>query len=527
MKKLIVLGLFGLLIMVSTVHAQQLDFKASGFIDAQSFWMVNTTQGNPAAGLYNTLPAAYLPPANPFASGVALNRKVAFMESRARLKFDAIMGKELSGTIFFEMDSQPWGNAPGGQGGQISERNTYGYWGGDRAAVEIKNVYIDFGLPYFGIPVPMSFRIGEQGLYIRPNLVMNTDGMAVKGALKIDPVTVEGTWGKAWEGDVAAADDADVYALHVNANVSTFKIGAYGIYYNMNTYPFAVSSNVGGIAGLPNSLKSLINGTQQAGIWWWGAYADGKAGPVNLNLDFVYDYGKVESKQSIVEDVKYRGWMARAKVDLPWEQFNFGFVGAYASGADTEKTSSSGLAGSVTPQGNISSKVKSFVTPVGSEAAPAFDESIVFYATGVNRGDSGIGNTFNYNQLSRGPMGGTWFAKLYGSYKVTPWYKLTLQGLYIGDTTKHGNTIGNAVSAVLNPATKQVLLKNSSNIGWEGDIINEIQIYKNLKYIVAFGYLLAGSALDLNVPNAAGQPTLRNISMRNPWALTTNLTYNF
>lgn len=288
MKKLIVLSLFGLLIMAfSTVHAQQLDFKASGFIDAQSFWMVNTTPGNAAAGIYNTLPAAYQPSINPRANP-ALDRKVAFMESRARLKFDAIMGKELSGTIFFEMDSQPWGNAPGGQGGQISERNSYGYWGGDRAAVEIKNVYIDFGLPYFGIPVPISFRIGEQGIYIRPNIVANTDGMAITGKLNLDPVTIEGRWGKALEGDPAAADDADFYSLQVNAKVGTFNIGGYSIYFNMNTYPFFVSSNVP-IAGFPSTLRPLIQGTQQAAMWWWGAYADGKAGPVNLNFDLVYD----------------------------------------------------------------------------------------------------------------------------------------------------------------------------------------------------------------------------------------------
>ena len=54
-----------------------------------------------------------------------------------------------------------------------------------------------------------------------------------------------------------------------------------------------------------------------------------------------------------------------------------------------------------------------------------------------------------YAQASKGPFGGTWFAKLYGSYKVTPWYKVTLQGLYIGDTTKHGNTFGTARDGAL------------------------------------------------------------------------------
>ncbi len=79
---------------------------------------------------------------------------MAFWESRARLKFDAIYGPELSGTFFFEFDSQPWGNASGGT------RNSYGYWGGDRASLEIKNIYFDFGVPV--IPIPITVRIGEQ-----------------------------------------------------------------------------------------------------------------------------------------------------------------------------------------------------------------------------------------------------------------------------------------------------------------------------------------------------------------------------
>ena len=60
-------------------------------------------------------------------------------------------------------------------------------------------------------------------------------------------------------------------------------------------------------------------------------------------------------------------------------------------------------------------------------------------------GGIGIAENTNYNQLSKGAFGGTWFAKLYGSAKLTPWYKVTFQGLYIGDTTKNGNTFGSAV----------------------------------------------------------------------------------
>ncbi len=301
MKKFIVLSAIGLLMAFAvTVQAQQLEFKASGFIDAQSDWYVNTTPGWTSApiynawnqGNYNTFSQTQIPTIDPKAKN-ALDKKVGFMESRARLKFDAIMGKELSGTFFFEFDSQPWGNFPGGNGAVISERNTFGYWSADRAALEIKNIYIDVGLPYFGIPVPMAFRIGSQPFAIRPNIFQYTDGMGVLGKITVDPVVIQPLWAKPWEGDISSADDVDVYGLEAYANISGFKLGGYFQYWNMNTYPLWMSSNVGGVSGLPASLKSALAGTFKADMWWLGVYADGKAGPVNLNFDFIYDYGKV------------------------------------------------------------------------------------------------------------------------------------------------------------------------------------------------------------------------------------------
>jgi hypothetical protein len=112
-------------------------------------------------------------------------------------------------------------------------------------------------------------------------------------------------------------------------------------------------------------------------------------------------------------------------------------------------------------------------------------------------------------------MGGLWWGKLYGSYKLTPEYKVTLQGLYIGDTTKNGNTWGNARKA------DGVTYRDDKDIGWEIDLLNEIQIYKSLKFEIALGMLFAGDAMDFNVSGA------NNDSFKNPWGVTTRLTYTF
>ena len=74
--------------------------------------------------------------------------------------FNANMGKELSGTIYFEMDGNPYGASPGSPDPAAGQRNVLTAWSADRAAVEIKWLYFDVAVPV--IPVPITLRIGQQ-----------------------------------------------------------------------------------------------------------------------------------------------------------------------------------------------------------------------------------------------------------------------------------------------------------------------------------------------------------------------------
>jgi len=530
MKKLIVLFVSGLLILTfgAGVFAQdKLEFKASGFMEATSFWYRNIPDiRQPKGGIITPLPQPWWPESTfvpPTAANIATwgawDRNQAYWEYRAYLRFDAVYGKALSGTFLFELDSTRWGDYA--VGADASQRGQMGYWTADRNAIEIKNVYFDASLPYIGIPVPMNVRVGLQPIGVRPNMCIITDGMGITGGIKIDPVTIMPIYAKALEGRDASSDDVDVYGLHVNAKVATLTFGVYGVNYNMNTYPlnaFAAAPAYG------------ISPNYDANFWWFGFYTDGKIGPINLNFDFVYDRGKVEARSNTAlpvgasDDVKYRGWATRLKIDYPWDKFNFGGVFMYASGADMRKTSAGGYPGQVVWDdpgiGNRwSRKVGSYVIPPGSEQWAAFQESIVFYAPQMSASSTPIGyfaGAGEYtNQVTRGAIGGTWMAKLYGSFKATPWYKVTFQALYIGDTTKHGNTVGDAVKLTGR-------LRDDKTIGWELDLINEINIYKNLKWDIYGGLLFAGDALDQKIQNAN-----LNDSPKNPWLIGTKLRYDF
>ena len=516
MKKFTVLWLAGLLVLAlgATGYAQapKLDFRASGMIDVGTYYMENVPPYFPAAGIRGISPVVSTFNAAGFPIN-GLDKKQAYMDTRMHLRFDAVMGKELSGTVMFEMDATRWGGVSNATA-FMRESGNFGSWATDRTAVEIKNIYMNVGLPYFGIPVPMTMSIGAQPLLIRPAFFVYTDGTGITGAIKADPVTIIPYYFKALEGLDWNADDVDVWGLQANAKLGTVTIGAYGLFYNMNTFPFQVGAP---IAGFPATLQPTINGTMKSHMWWFGAYADGKLGPVNFNFDFVYDHGRAYSVISDVQNVAYRGWQTRLKIDFPWEKLNFGVIGMYATGSDAEKTSANGLPGSTTSTGENSWKVGSYVVPVGSEMGPINGESVVVYSMEAGAsGGAGLAEQANYNQLSRGAFGGTWFAKAYGSFKVTPSYKVTVQGLYIGDTTKNGNTLGTAVI----PGT--TVPRDDSRIGIELDLINEYMLYKNLRLYAGAGYLWKGKALDLRRGTTTG-----NFSMNNPWAIRTGIRYMF
>jgi hypothetical protein len=507
MKKFIALSILGLLILAfsATVYAQpKLEFKASGSINMETYWYQNVPRLNGGAAItgmsanYNTVGAN------------AWNRKNAWLDTRGSIAFDFIMGKELSGRLAFEIDSTHWGDADGSRG-------ALGFWTTDRNAVEVKHLYFDVAIPYFGIPVPIMMRFGAQPLAMRPFVFLSNDGMGITTTIKADPATIMAYWFKAVEGGDWTADDVDVYGLHGNAKIGPVTVGGYGFFYNMNSYPFSVSTPVtitdsgGDTATLPITTAAPGR-AYRADMWWLGVYADGKLGPVNLNFDFIYDRGKVEDRVNVgFSDLKYRGWMTKVKIDFPWEMFNFGVQGLYGSGADLNKTAANGLPNAT------ASKVGSFVVPPGSEAGPASsnDSSVMLSVHAGAAGGLGFANNLNGNTLNRGPVGGIWWAKLYGSVKPTPWYKVTLQGLYIGDTTKHGNTLGTARKS------DGVTLRDDKGIGWELDLINEFNVYANLKFDVAGGALFRGDAL------AMWDGVSDNKKFRIPWVFTTRLTYSF
>jgi len=507
MKRFIMLSLFGLLVVALTAPAYaQVEWKSSGQIDTNYFYYRNIFK---SGTLYGTV-------ADQTGSGTGLPESYnksgqQYMNTRGRLKLDAQAGKEVTGTIYFEMDSTRWGetgNAASATAAQKGQNGQAGQWKADQTAVEIKNLFFTFGVPYFGVPVPMTVKLGVQPVAVRPEMVLATDGAGATFGFKLDPVNIEAAWFKQVHNfDFKTNDDSQSFSLLGTARVDKLTLGAYGVYFNMRTYPFNKGAST-----------SATDPSSKAGMYWLGAYADGKVGPMDMKADFVHDNGKVKpyGSATTAQDVKYSGYAARLRLLYPWEMFEFQLLGMYATGPDAERTSQTGLPGSTVGSGSgTSDKYGGYVIPPGSEENSSWGENSMAIMYGnflLGRSPDFTGSSSS--QLSRGAIGGTWTVQGKVGYKVAPWYKISLAGAYIGDTTKNGNTIGNARNS------DGTTLRDDSTIGWEVALMNEIQIYKNLKWDVMLGWMFAGDAFDQ-------WGTGGNVYPRDPYMAGTRLNFTW
>ena len=499
MKKFVFLSLIGFLILGMGATSYAMDYKFRGLLDFSHIYGVNIL--NPPYEVTGNFWGDRVASTSGYtgfrsAEDGARDKTRSYTTQRARLRFDAVASKELMGTIYFEMDSERWGEVSG-------DRNRTGYWMSDRAGVEVKNVYVTFGLPV--IPVPTTMQVGIQPFQVR-GITGYADGPGIQLALKPDPAQITLMWAKPYENEDFAADDNDIYAVKAEVKVQKASIGGYILYYNMNSLP-----STGTITRTP---------AYRGGMGWYGLYVDGKLGPVDVNWDFVYDKGTVEDNRQNGprnRDIDFSGWGTVLRVEYPWEKFNFGFLGVYGAGSDTKRTNQSGQPdGTATSSGAVAKKVGGYVAPPGVEIGE--DISLVWGTGGggFSRALTGYGASSS-SYMQPGNIGGIWVAKLYVGFKVTPEYDVTLGGLYIGDTTKNGNTLFSPVK------TGTATLRDDKSIGYEFDLLNTYQVYKNLKLMVGAGYLFALDGFDFCHDTIAGE----NDSFKNPWTVHTRLTYVF
>jgi hypothetical protein len=499
MKRLLILATAAVLVLGLTAATYaEVEWGASGFVRVRSAWHMNAV--DPTLTDLGTLTI------NP-----AFDDTQAWMDTRFRLKFSAKANDYATGVIYFEGDSSQWGEDPDG-------RNTAGAWNADRNAVELKQFYIDFKVPGLSDVAPTKVRAGIQGFSVRSHILLYADGPGVEVNATAGPVKFNLYWYKPNEGDTWRADDADIYGVQAwIPGLLPVTPGFYFLFMNSNEYPIRGEDANAFFEGPVDALDIWGTSGDSAEFWWAGAYVDGKIGPVTLKADFAYMDGEVDLSSANAAatgfpDPEFSGWAAfidacyTIQMEMP---IDIGGTFAYGSGDDLT---------------DVDTKLEfdGFRVPVGSEEPYGGNWGMVFYPSAIHDGVY-IANRADDSEVALGKLGGTWFAKLYASVKPLDWLKITAYGMYIGDTTKDGNTIGRAIDP-----NEPLWLEDESDIGIEVGAYANIQIYKNLTYSFGGGYLFAGDALDTFDPEgsvAAGTPV--NESPDDPWAILSQLIFKF
>jgi hypothetical protein len=323
---------------------------------------------------------------------------------------------------------------------------------------------------------------------------MVSDGAGVNVSFNADPVKIQAFWAKPYEGKVYAADDTNVYAAVISGTVEGFTLGAHGAYWDINEFP------------IPTATSAIGDQADaQADLYWFGAYADGKYAGFQFEADFIYNGGEVNYIDG--DKTKLGGWIAALAADFPYECWDFGGGLWYATGADANSNDN-----------------KAYLTPPGSEFGPngsfAAKYGSVYFGPGGWRGEHATATNTLHSEPSGAGLGGTWGASIYAGLKVTPWYKVYLNAMYLADTTKNGNTVGTAVSdPAIGPDSG---LKDDNGIGLEFTLTNVFQVYKNLTMDFVLGYMLTGDAFEV-----WDRDNLKNVEPDDPWLIGSRLVYTF
>ena len=330
MKKLMTLALAAGMLLGAATGASAIDFKAKGQ------WLMGFSAGDGSLISHTKAKGSD--------HNSARDTDDIFSASqRVRLQLDAVASEALSGTVFFEIGDQVWGNAKSG-----------GALGADGTVVELKNAYIDWMVPN----TDLKFRMGIQGIQL-PNVaggsaILDDDVAAVTASYQFNEnVALTAMWARPYNDNYDARadrtnyqDNMDLFALMVPLTFDGVKVTPWAMYgmagansktvKSMGPYTRPISPD----DGVADTTTSKAYGS----MFWAGLPISLTLwDPLNVELDI--NYGYVESMGRYTADryngtgfrmgdTKREGWLVKALVEYKMDWGTPGIFGWYASGDD-------------------------------------------------------------------------------------------------------------------------------------------------------------------------------------------------
>lgn len=475
MKKLMTLALAAGMLFGAATGASAIDFKAKGQ------WLFGF-------GLANT---SLTSKENNFKS----NDSDTFSAvQRIRMQLDAVASESLSGTLYFEIGNQFWGqNSSGAALGADGNGNQ-----GGNSGIKVKRAYLDWLVPQTDLKV----RMGIQGVTL-PNkaggsAVLDSDVAGVTASYTFNEnVALTALWARPFNDNYQGnglnkydhdnyLDNMDLFSLILDLKFDGVQATPWVMYglagrnawnsvaanqfrdgdpdWTMQPYP--------GINGM--GWNNYNAGSYMYGSMFWAGLPVAITLWDPLNIEFDINYGYVEShgrydtvKQYTGGNVlpqrgntQRSGWLAKALVEYKMDWGVPGIFGWYASGDDGNVKNGSERMPSIAPYGNFTSFM----------------------------GDGNMGWWLNDYNTS---YAGTWGLGLQiRDMSFIEDLKHTFRVAYWGGTNSPSMAKYMATSFAWNNGTIEGPYLTTNDGLLEFNLVNTYQIYENLQLNFELGYVV-------------------------------------
>ena len=346
MKKLMTLALAAAMMLGAATGANAIDFKAKGQ------WIMSFDYG--MHGNFGESKAKNN-------SGFGKHEDEFEARQRVRLQLDAVASEALSGTVFFEMGDQIWG-----------QDSTGGALGADGRVVELKRAYIDWMVPQTDLKV----RMGIQGLALpsfttNASQIFDDDVAAVSLNYQFNEnVGLTAFWARPYNDNAGYKssdagstkwdnymDNMDMFAVLLPLTFDGVKVTPWVMYAAMGPGMFEndFTKHDEIVNGLGRAQKGLVSGFTgfDKNDTYGNAFWAGVTGEVTywdpFRIAWDVNYGSASYED---QKMNREGWLASLLLEYKLDWGTPGLYGWYGSGDDSNPKNGSERMPVVSANGN-------------------------------------------------------------------------------------------------------------------------------------------------------------------------------
>ena len=507
MKKILTLMLAAGMLLGAASGAKAIDFKASGE------WLVGFGLGD--GSLIKDVDNKKRHHADTFNAG-----------QRVRLQLDAVASESLSGTVFFEIGDQMWGNAESG-----------GALGADGKEVKVKNAYIDWMVPNTDLKLRMGLQAVAMPNVAGGSAIMDGDAAAVVASYQFnDNVGLTALWMRPLNDNYTGTnadnepygngynnylDNMDLFALMLPLKFDGVELTPWAMYGMQGKNTRFNEGGVGTADGaldvtLPGYLPGMNEfalgktGKAYGSMFWAGLpVAITAFDPLNIEFDINYGYVEAMGRYDVLKrgtdlvrgNSKREGWLVKALVEYKMDWGTPGIFGWYASGDD----------------GNVKN---------GSERLPSIAGAGNFMSF-MGDGNLAWGTGYNFydNNLT---YAGTWGVGLQiADVSFVEDLKHTFRVAYWGGTNSPSMVkyMGSGVAWDDTTAAQDGPYLTTNDGLLEFNLVNSWQIYENLEANLELGYIV--NMMDKDTWDKSYISEQRNWSKQDAWKAQLIFAYTF